>query len=158
MPPRKKAPRGRGKELRTRPTRRKVSPLVSENIEYVDYKDVELLKAFISERAKIRAQRVSGNNRQQQREVARAIKTAREMALIEYARRPMTQRRSDRRRGRPGDERSGDERAADLAGDGPVPDGAVSDELAMANGMAAEAAGEAVGSETAEAVGAGAGS
>ncbi|WP_419842400.1 30S ribosomal protein S18 [Candidatus Poriferisodalis sp.] len=106
MPPRKRNARARAKDLRSRPRRRKVSPLTAAGASYVDYKDVELLRSFVSERAKIRAQRVSGNNRQQQREVARAIKTAREMALIEYARRPMTQRRGDKRRGqRPGDER-----------------------------------------------------
>ena len=106
MPPRKRTGRARSKDLRNRPRRRKVSPLNTAGVSYVDYKDVELLRSFISERAKIRAQRVSGNNRKQQSEVARAIKTAREMALLEYARRPMTQRRSDKRRGpRPGDDR-----------------------------------------------------
>ncbi|WP_419921547.1 30S ribosomal protein S18 [Candidatus Poriferisodalis sp.] len=112
MPPRKRTGRARPKELRGRPRRRKVSPLQTARTSYVDYKDVELLRVFISERAKIRAQRVSGNNRHQQRDVARAIKTAREMALIEYARRPMTQRRGDKRRGGrgPDDRGSGDRR------------------------------------------------
>ncbi len=106
MPPRKRTGRARAKDLRSRPRRRKVSALTTAGVSYVDYKDADLLRSFISERAKIRAQRVSGNSRQQQREVARAIKTAREMALIEYARRPMTQRRGDRRRSqRPGDDR-----------------------------------------------------
>ena len=59
-----------------------------------------MLRAFISDRAKIRGQRVSGNNRQQQREVAKAIKVARELALIPYAQRVVTQRKGDRRRGR----------------------------------------------------------
>ncbi len=76
-----------------------MSPLVKEGTEYVDYKDVTLLRAFLSERAKIRAQRVSGNNRQQQREVANAIKIAREMALLPYAQRVVTQRKGDKRRG-----------------------------------------------------------
>lgn len=119
MPPRKRTGRARTKDLRSRPRRRKVSPLTTAGVSYVDYKDVELLRSFISERAKIRAQRVSGNNRLQQREVARAIKTAREMALLEYARRPMTQRRGDKRRGpRPGDDRRpAPERAEALADD-----------------------------------------
>jgi small subunit ribosomal protein S18 len=43
---------------------------------------------------------VSGNNRHQQRDVAKAIKVAREMALIPYAQRVVTQRKGDRRRGR----------------------------------------------------------
>ena len=120
MPPRKRTGRARAKDLRNRPRRRKVSPLTTAGVSYVDYKDVELLRSFISERAKIRAQRVSGNDRQQQREVARAIKTAREMALLEYARRPMTQRRGDKRRGpRTGDDRRpGPDRDDALAGDG----------------------------------------
>ena len=118
MPPRKRTGRARTKDLRNRPRRRKVSPLTTAGVTYVDYKDVELLRSFISERAKIRAQRVSGNNRLQQREVARAIKTAREMALLEYARRPMTQRRGDKRRGsRPGDDRRPGPERAEASGD-----------------------------------------
>ena len=130
MPPRKRTGRARAKDLRSRPRRRKVSPLTAAGTTYVDYKDVELLRSFVSERAKIRAQRVSGNNRQQQREVARAIKTAREMALIEYARRPMTQRRGDKRRGqRPGDERRGPaERAGEAPDDGQDDHGAPMDD------------------------------
>ena len=99
MAGKKKHPRMSAKDLR-KPRKKKVSPIVKDKIEYVDYKDVNLLRAFISDRAKIRGQRVSGNNRQQQREVAKAIKVAREMALIPYAQRVETQRKGDRRRGR----------------------------------------------------------
>jgi small subunit ribosomal protein S18 len=53
-------------------------------VKYVDYKDVALLRKYMSDRAKIRARRVSGNCTQHQREVARAIKNAREMALLPY--------------------------------------------------------------------------
>ena len=101
MAAKKKAPRAKGKDARAKPRKKKVSPIVKEGITYVDYKDVTLLRAFLSERAKIRAQRVSGNNRQQQREVANAIKIAREMALLPYAQRVVTQRKGDKRRGRP---------------------------------------------------------
>jgi small subunit ribosomal protein S18 len=55
-----------------------------EHIDYVDYKDVSLLRKFISDRGKIRARRVSGNCAQHQREVATAVKNAREMALLPY--------------------------------------------------------------------------
>jgi small subunit ribosomal protein S18 len=55
-----------------------------ENIAYVDYKDVSLLRKFISDRGKIRARRVSGNCAQHQRDVAIAVKNAREMALLPY--------------------------------------------------------------------------
>ena len=78
--------------------RRKVSILTKEKIDYVDYKDVTLLRRFISDRAKIRPRRVTGNNEQQQRTVALAIKNAREMALLPYENRITTQRRSPDRR------------------------------------------------------------
>jgi len=55
-----------------------------------------LLRKFVSDRAKIKARRVSGNDARQQRVIARAIKNAREMALIPYTSRVTTQRR-DRR-------------------------------------------------------------
>ena len=100
MAGKKKQPRMSAKDLR-KPRKKKVSPIVKDKIEYVDYKDVNLLRAFISDRAKIRGQRVSGNNRQQQRDVAKAIKLARELALIPYHQRVVSQRKGDRRRGRP---------------------------------------------------------
>jgi small subunit ribosomal protein S18 len=85
--------------------KKKVSILSSENIDWVDYKDVNLLRRFMSERAKIRARRVTGNSAQQQRAVARAIRIAREMALLPYSVRQVTQRgrggRRDRDRERP---------------------------------------------------------
>ena len=65
--------------------RQKKSPLTERGIEQVDYKDVQLLRTFISERGKIRSRRVTGLTVQQQRQVAIAIKNAREMALLPYA-------------------------------------------------------------------------
>lgn len=67
------------------PKRQKKSPLTERGIECVDYKDVPLLRTFISERGKIRSRRVTGLTVQQQRQVANAIKNAREMALLPYA-------------------------------------------------------------------------
>ena len=58
-----------------------------EKIDYIDYKDVALLREFMSERAKIRARRVNGLSRRRQAEIARAIKNAREMALLPYTNR-----------------------------------------------------------------------
>lgn len=72
--------------------KKKVSILNAESITYIDYKDVNLLRRFMSERAKIRARRVTGNSAQQQREVAKAIRLSREMALLPYAVRQVTQR------------------------------------------------------------------
>nr|WP_246063945.1 30S ribosomal protein S18 [Blastococcus colisei] len=50
----------------------------------VSYADVHLLRTFVSDRGKIRSRRVTGLDPQQQRQVARAIKNAREMALLPY--------------------------------------------------------------------------
>ncbi len=80
------------KDAAPRKYKKKTSALITEKVEYVDYKDVDLLSRFMSDRAKIRNRRVSGNDVQQQREVAGAIKIAREMALLPYARRVSTQR------------------------------------------------------------------
>ena len=81
-----------------RRSKKKVSLLTQESVEYVDFKDVNLLRRFMSDRAKIRARRVTGNNAQQQAVVAMAIKNAREMALLPYATR-VTQQRGGRDRG-----------------------------------------------------------
>jgi small subunit ribosomal protein S18 len=85
---------------RRRVQKKKVSILTQDKIDYVDYKDVNLLRRFMSERAKIRARRVTGNNQQQQREIARAIRIAREMALLPYSVRQVTQRSRSGRRDR----------------------------------------------------------
>jgi len=74
--------------------KKKVSILAQEQITYVDWKDVNLLRRFMSDRAKIRARRVTGNTQQQQAEIAMAIKNAREMALLPYTSRVTTQRTS----------------------------------------------------------------
>ena len=104
-----------------RVTKKKTSILTSENIEWVDYKDVNLLRRFMSERAKIRARRVTGNSAQQQRAVARAIRVAREMALLPYSVRQVTQRSKGRRdRDRDRDDRpmgAEDENAEAVEGD-----------------------------------------
>ncbi len=84
----------------SRRIKKKTSILDTEKIDYVDWKDVDLLRRFMSDRAKIRASRVNGNNTQQQRDIANAIKNAREMALIPYTSRVTTQRGGKDRRGR----------------------------------------------------------
>ena len=67
-----------------RPPKRKANPLHAKRITEVDWKDVTLLRTFISDRGKIRARRVTGLTPQQQRRVATAIRNAREMALLPY--------------------------------------------------------------------------
>ncbi len=95
--------RGKISKNDNRRGKKKTSVLVTEKIEYVDWKDVNLLRRFVSERSKIRARRVSGNNAQQQKMVADAIKVAREMALIPYATRVTSQRSGRGDRGDRGD-------------------------------------------------------
>jgi small subunit ribosomal protein S18 len=79
-----------------RRAKKRVCIFCKDHIDWVDYKDVNLLRRFISDRGKIRARRVSGNCAQHQREVAVAIKTARELALLPYAQRTMTERTGPR--------------------------------------------------------------
>ncbi len=69
-----------------RPARKKVNPLHAKRITHVDWKDATLLRQFVSDRGKIRARRVTGLTPQQQRQVATAIRNAREMALLPYPR------------------------------------------------------------------------
>ena len=90
----KRSPKPRDNKHRGK---KKISVLTQEKIEYVDYKDVNVLRRFMSDRAKIRARRVTGNDTQQQREIARAIKNAREMALVPYTNRVTSQRGGNRR-------------------------------------------------------------
>jgi len=101
-------------EASDRKIKKKVSILDQESVEYIDYKDVNLLRRFMSERAKIRARRVTGNDAKQQREVAKAIRVAREMALLPYAVRQVTSRNKGKRdRGDRGD-REGPLRLQDI--------------------------------------------
>lgn len=73
------------KKVRMEQSRRpKKNPLKTEGIEKVDYKDVKTLRLFISDRHKIRSRRVTGLTPQQQRQVATAVKNAREMALLPF--------------------------------------------------------------------------
>ncbi|UGQ13953.1 30S ribosomal protein S18 [Yinghuangia sp. ASG 101] len=70
------------------PLKPRRNPLDAAGITYVDYKDTDLLRRFISDRGKIRSRRVTGLSVQQQRDVARAVKNAREMALLPYTSAP----------------------------------------------------------------------
>lgn len=72
----------RGKRVFYR--RRKVCKFCADGIEYIDYKDVNLLRQFIPERAKVLPKRISGNSARHQRMLAKAIKRARFLALLPY--------------------------------------------------------------------------
>ena len=77
--------RNNQKKFRMEQSRRpKKNPLKAEGIEKVDYKDTKTLRLFISDRHKIRSRRGTGLTPQQQRQVATAVKNAREMALLPF--------------------------------------------------------------------------
>jgi small subunit ribosomal protein S18 len=83
--------RGRGKPVRRRDKkggpgsgRRKPCQHCRDKIEQVDYKDVATLHKFISEKGKIRSRRITGSCRRHQNQIARAVKRARELALLPY--------------------------------------------------------------------------
>jgi len=61
------------------------APAKRVTVGVIDYKDVATLRKFVSERGKIRARRITGVSVQEQRLIARAVKNAREMALLPYA-------------------------------------------------------------------------
>src|ERR1700677_3951589 len=94
--------RDRGKRVvkDTRPRgKKKVCVFDKDHTVWVDYKDVNMLRRFMSDRGKIRARRVTGNCAQHQRDVQVAIKTARELALLPYTQRTVSERGPSRRGG-----------------------------------------------------------
>ena len=98
-----RTPRPQGRPQR--PGKAKVCVFCAGHVEWVDYKDVNGLRRLMSDRGKIKARRVTGTCRQHQRDVAIAIKTARELALLPYALSPANTDKSRRggasRDGRP---------------------------------------------------------
>lgn len=73
----KKKPASKGKPVRTKPC-----SLCQQGIEYVDYKDLALLKSYVTDRGRIKPRRTSGACQQHQSKLAEAVKNAREMAMI----------------------------------------------------------------------------
>jgi small subunit ribosomal protein S18 len=80
-----------------RRVKKKPCALCRDNIVWVDYKDVSMLRKYMSDRGKIRSRRVTGNCAQHQRGIALAIKTARELVLLPYTQRTVTERPGGRR-------------------------------------------------------------
>ena len=72
-------------QAQQRMVKAKACPFCKEGVKGIDYKDVTLLRKFISDRGKIRARRVTGTCTQCQRDIAMAVKNAREMALLPYS-------------------------------------------------------------------------
>src|ERR1017187_8492341 len=83
----RRAPKDTGRRIKKKPC-----AVCKDRIEWVDYKDVNMLRKYMSDRGKIRARRVSGNCAQHQRDIAMAIKTARELVLLPYTQRTTTER------------------------------------------------------------------
>lgn len=67
-----------------RQPRRKYCQFCKEDVDYIDYKDVQLLRKYTTDRGKIKPRRVTGACTQHQRDIAIAIKRARVMALLPY--------------------------------------------------------------------------
>ena len=63
---------------------RKQCPFCKDDVSYIDYKDTQTLRRYVTDREKIKSRRVTGVCTQHQHELARAIKRAREMALMPY--------------------------------------------------------------------------
>jgi small subunit ribosomal protein S18 len=84
MPKSKSQPRAPKKGRPIDPSRRRYCSFCKEKVDQVDYKDVTALRRFVSDRGKIKTRRVTGACRRHQRQVAVAIKRAREMALLPY--------------------------------------------------------------------------
>ena len=125
----RRSPKDTGRRIKKKPC-----ALCKDRVEWVDYKDVGLLRKYMSDRGKIRARRVSGNCTQHQRDVAIAIKTARELVLLPYTQRTTTERPGGRggrggrdggfgggRRGRDEERTHGEEGASTAIPDGTPP-------------------------------------
>ena len=119
--------------------KKKICIFCKDHTDWVDYKDVNLLRRFMSDRGKIRARRVTGNCAQHQREVAVAIKTARELALLPYTQRTVSERgpgRGGGGRGPGGPGRGGPPSASE---DAPLVSGLVDDDAGNgAGGLGAD--------------------
>ncbi len=91
----RRAPKDLGRRVKKKPC-----ALCRDRVEWVDYKDVPMLRKYMSDRGKIRSRRVTGNCAQHQRALAQAIKTARELVLLPYTQRTVTERPGGRGRDR----------------------------------------------------------
>ena len=101
----RRAPKDLGRRVKKKPC-----ALCRDKVAWVDYKDVPMLRKYMSDRGKIRSRRVTGNCAQHQRALAQAIKTARELVLLPYTQRTVTERPGGRR----GDRDRGDRVLSDV--------------------------------------------
>ncbi len=156
----RRAPKDLGRRVKKKPC-----ALCRDKVEWVDYKDVPMLRKYMSDRGKIRSRRVTGNCAQHQRALAMAIKTARELVLLPYTQRTVTERPGGRGGGRDrgertlGDQLSADsrrEREAAAAAQAEAADADVAEALAIVDEAVAEAEAGAVVEVVVEPEGAGA--
>ena len=115
----RRAPKDLGRRVKKKPC-----ALCRDKVEWVDYKDVPMLRKYMSDRGKIRSRRVTGNCAQHQRALAMAIKTARELVLLPYTQRTVTERPGGRGGRDRGERTLGDSMAAEAraARDAPAPE------------------------------------
>lgn len=73
------------KKRKKRSSRQKISRLTVDRIVYIDYKDVAMLKHYVTERGKIIPRRITGASAKHQRMLTQAIKLARQIALLPYS-------------------------------------------------------------------------
>jgi small subunit ribosomal protein S18 len=111
----KRAPKDLNRKFKKKPCQ-----FCREETLWIDYKDLNTLRKFMSDRGKIRARRTTGNCEQHQHDVAEAIKIARELVLLPYTQRTTTERPGGRRgergeRGERGDRRDENEDGPTLA-------------------------------------------
>jgi len=81
----KSDPRALAKKPKRGAKFQKEAPVKAIRVDFIDYKDVATLRKFVTDRGKIRARRVTGVSVQEQRLITKAVKNAREMALMPYA-------------------------------------------------------------------------
>ena len=93
--PTKRIVKDTGKRIKKKPC-----ALCIDKVEQISYKDLALLRRYVSDRGKIRSRRVSGNCSQHQRQLALVIKTARELALLPYLQRTVSEKVTGRGPGR----------------------------------------------------------
>ena len=115
----RRAPKDLGRRVKKKPC-----ALCKDKSPWVDYKDVPMLRKYMSDRGKIRSRRVTGNCAQHQRALAMAIKTARELVLLPYTQRTVTERPGGRGGGRDRGERAERTLSDTLSADAPRDRGA----------------------------------
>ncbi len=133
----------RAKKALLRKPKKRPNMMVQEKVGFVEYKDVNLLQRYMSDRSKLRARRMNGNSVQQQRDIATAVKNAREMALLPYTKR-VSATRAPRERGEYGSDDRGrgrdrGPRRDDGAGDSTRVEIAENISAEVANGATVEA-------------------